>query len=386
MSTGQPSFPPSSLPSPWLVSAVVGGVACVAILLLRQDLYAWLAIAVTLASVAGASLWFGQLQASAWSEQARKAQHALDEASTNTGEFDRLQSLVKGVLPVWSSHTELASGQCEQGVTDLAGRFAGINQRLEQALARVSSGGGGSDVLTVIESAQRELDSLLADFRTMHESRNSLLEQISQLNQFTEELQAMAADVAAIAAQTNLLALNAAIEAARAGDSGRGFAVVADEVRKLSTQSGATGTKIAAKVDHINRAMESALSQVRQSSNADMELINRSEHTINAVLERFQGTSQSMRADAELLLGENTEIKHNIDEVLVALQFQDRVSQILAHVIGDMRKLGDKVANEVPDPAQWLTQLERTYTTLEQVKVHRGGKTQSPAKSTVTYF
>jgi methyl-accepting chemotaxis protein len=220
----------------------------------------------------------------------------------------------------------------------------------------------------------------------MHESRNSLLEQISQLNQFTEELQAMAADVAAIAAQTNLLALNAAIEAARAGDSGRGFAVVADEVRKLSTQSGATGTKIAAKVDHINRAMESALSQVRQSSNADMELINRSEHTINAVLERFQGTSQSMRADAELLLGENNEIKHNIDEVLVALQFQDRVSQILAHVVGDMRKLGDKVVSEVPDPAQWLTQLERTYTTLEQVKVHRGGKTQSPTKSTVTYF
>jgi len=376
----------SSLPSPWLVSAGVGGVACLAILLLRQDLYAWLAVAVTLACAFGVTLWFTQLQASVWSELARKAQLVLDEANANTSEFDRLQSLVKGVLPVWSSHAELASGQCEKGVTDLAGRFASINQRLEQALARVSSGGRGADVLTVIEAAQRELDGLLADFRTMHASRNSLLEQISQLNQFTEELQAMAADVAAIAAQTNLLALNAAIEAARAGDSGRGFAVVADEVRKLSTQSGATGTKIAAKVDHINRAMESTLSQVRQSSSADMELINRSEHTINAVLERFQGTSQSMRADADLLLGENTEIKHNIDEVLIALQFQDRVSQILAHVTGDMRKLGEKVATEVPDPSQWLSQLERTYTTLEQVQVHRSGRTQAPAKSTVTFF
>lgn len=386
MSTGQSSFSQSSLPSPWIVSAVAGGIACVAMLSLRQDLYAWLAVAVTLACAAGAALWFGQAQASAWSEQARRAQQALDEARANTGEFDRLQTLVKGVLPVWSSHAELASGQCEQGVTDLAGRFASINQRLEQALGRVSSGGSGTDVIAVIEGAQRELNGLLADFRTMHESRNSLLEQISQLNQFTEELQAMAADVAAIAAQTNLLALNAAIEAARAGDSGRGFAVVADEVRKLSTQSGATGTKIAAKVDHINRAMETALSQVRQSSTADMELINRSELTINTVLERFQGTSQAMRADAELLLGENTEIKHNIDEVLVALQFQDRVSQILAHVTGDMRKLGEKVATEVPDPSQWLSQLERTYTTLEQVQVHRGGRTQSPAKSTVTFF
>lgn len=386
MSTGQPSYMQAPLPSPWLICAIVGGVACIAILLLRQDLYAWLAVAVTVACAAGAAIWFAQLQASRWSEQTRKAQQALEEACANTGEFDRLQTLVKGVLPVWSSHADLANGQCEQGVTDLAGRFASINQRLEQALSRVSSGGSGSDVLSVIEGAQRELDSLLADFRTMHESRNSLLEQISQLNQFTEELQAMAADVAAIAAQTNLLALNAAIEAARAGDSGRGFAVVADEVRKLSTQSGATGTKIAAKVDHINRAMESTLAQVRQSSTADMELINRSEHTINAVLERFQGTSQNMRADAELLLGENTEIKHNIDEVLIALQFQDRVSQILAHVTGDMRKLGEKVGTEVPDPSQWLAQLERTYTTLEQVQVHRGGRTRSPAKSTVTFF
>jgi methyl-accepting chemotaxis protein len=384
MNTG--SYQSSSVPSPWLATGVVGAVACVAVLLLRQDVHGAVAAALIVAATAAAALWLARQQSAAWSEQERRTQQLVDEARSRPGEVDRLQALVRGVLPVWSAQTETASSQCETAVSDLATRFAGINQRLEYALERVAAGGSGNDVLNVIEGAQRELNGLLADFRKMHESRSSLLEQISQLSQFTEELQAMAADVAAIAAQTNLLALNAAIEAARAGDSGRGFAVVADEVRKLSTQSGATGTKIAAKVDHINRAMETALSQVHQSSTADMELINRSELTINTVLERFQQTSRSMRADAEMLLGENAEIKHNIDEVLVALQFQDRVSQILAHVIGDMRKLSDKVQGEIPDASQWLAQLERTYTTLEQVQVHRGDRNTAPAESTITFF
>ena len=369
------------MPSPWLPGGAIAAVAAVCVLLLRQDLYAFGAVAVVIVAALVASSWYAQRQQAVREALIRAQRQSADEVAAAASETGRLRALVMRVLPVWSSHAGLANNQCEQGIGDLATRFADINQRLAHALSRVAAGGSDGDVLVVIESAQRELDGLLADFRTMHASRNALLEQISQLSQFTDELQIMAADVAAIAAQTNLLALNAAIEAARAGESGRGFAVVADEVRKLSTQSGATGTRIAAKVDHINRAMETALAQVQQSSTADMELINRSENTISQVLERFHGT-----ADAELLLNENTEIKQNIDDVLVSLQFQDRVSQILGHVTSDMARLGDAITSSVPDADQWLVQLERTYTTLEQVQVHRGGKTQSPAKSTVTFF
>ena len=96
--------------------------------------------------------------------------------------------------------------------------------------------------------------------------------------------------------------------------------------------------------------------------------------------------------------GESSQVRSNVGEVLVALQFQDRVSQILEHVMTDMDKLSRTLhehqqallqGDEVPllDVAGWLQTIESTYTTLEQVAVHKGADAQQgPADSSITFF
>ena len=72
---------------------------------------------------------------------------------------------------------------------------------------------------------------------------------ISDLEEQSQEIDAITKVITSITGQTHLLALNATIEAARAGESGKGFAVVADEVKALAQE-------IAGSADDITRKIE----------------------------------------------------------------------------------------------------------------------------------
>jgi len=83
--------------------------------------------------------------------------------------------------------------------------------------------------------------------------------------------------------------------------------------------------------------------------------------------------------------------------VLVALQFQDRVSQILGHVRNDQGKLEGHLSSHnlsvqsgqstgPIDASAWLHELAKTYTTVEQAVVHGGGVTKPLADTEITFF
>jgi methyl-accepting chemotaxis protein len=84
--------------------------------------------------------------------------------------------------------------------------------------------------------------------------------------------------------------------------------------------------------------------------------------------------------------------------VLVALQFQDRVSQILDQATSDMGRLithleesialhARGIKSEAIDAGVWLEGLRRTYTTAEQMDNHQGARSQAHGgDSVITFF
>nr|WP_158178012.1 methyl-accepting chemotaxis protein [Pseudomonas viridiflava] len=351
----------------------------------------------------GAGVWSARSQR----EQAVRltadalTQHQANDAAIGAkASRAQLNEVLLGAMPIWAKQVESSRQQTETAIVELTSRFTGISERLQETVQASQQAAGELDgqnadgALKVLAQSDSELSQVIDSLKATQASRDETLTQVRSLTAYTGELRTMAADVAAIAAQTNLLALNAAIEAARAGEAGRGFAVVADAVRSLSSKSSETGQQMSAKVDIINNAITQLVQAASSGADQDSHSVAESEQSIQHVLQRFQSITGRLAESADLLKQESYGIRDEMTEVLVSLQFQDRVSQILTHVRDNIDSLHTHLqqSSQSPDEAvainarEWLARMESTYATDEQRRTHRGESAAQQNSQEITFF
>ncbi|MBD8570902.1 MULTISPECIES: methyl-accepting chemotaxis protein [Pseudomonas syringae group] len=351
----------------------------------------------------GAGVWSARSQR----EQAVRltadalTQHQVNDAAIGAkASRAQLNEVLLGAMPIWAKQVESSRQQTETAIVELTSRFTGISERLQETVQASQQAAGELDgqnadgALKVLAQSDSELSQVIDSLKATQASRDETLTQVRSLTAYTGELRTMAADVAAIAAQTNLLALNAAIEAARAGEAGRGFAVVADAVRSLSSKSSETGQQMSAKVDIINNAITQLVQAASSGADQDSHSVAESEQSIQHVLQRFQSITGRLAESADLLKQESYGIRDEMTEVLVSLQFQDRVSQILTHVRDNIDSLHTHLqqSSQSPDEAvainarEWLARMESTYATDEQRRTHRGESAAQQNSQEITFF
>ncbi len=384
-----------------LAIGIAGGGA---LLLLGHWTWRTLALAVTNVAVSALiGFWIARIHRSALrtitQEAERRGREMERIALQEQGAARGLADTCGQVLPIWSRQIDSACRQTEEAGTELSARFERIHARLAAAVtasceaAGKWAGGGVEGIPAFVQESKDRLISVTGALRKALTSRSDMLQEIQGLREYIRELEKMAEDVGALASQTNLLALNASIEAARAGEAGRGFAVVADEVRKLSSLSSETGKRIAAKAGVIGAAITRTCEVARQSGIEDARVANTAEVDIQNGVRGFQDITVGLAEAAERLQRESSAITEEISDVLVSLQFQDRVSQILSHTRDNIQLLASGipgpggVADAPPiDAKEWLARMEPAYSTQEQKDDHAGRTPSVAAESEITFF
>jgi methyl-accepting chemotaxis protein len=313
-------------------------------------------------------------------EKVRQSESQLVEQQQQSNEkFETFTDFCQAILPLWQGQIDDVIVQSTGAIDDLTMRFSKIVEALTNTLQNISAQNfddSDTSINDVINQSEKKLNSLSNSFNLILSSKVELLGEVTELQSFTGELQKMAADVQGIANQTNLLALNAAIEAARAGESGRGFSVVASEVRTLSQRSSDTGQKIVDRVGGICTAIDSTVKITENQLQDEKVKSTESQKLIHDVISRLELIINQSTNSTALLKSHSEHVNFEINDVLMSLQYQDRMSQILGHTKNEINRFLLLLSNpdeiELIDKAIWLQEMQKSYTTNEQRNLHEG--------------
>lgn len=280
---------------------------------------------------------------------------------------------------------ELARAQSifSEAIEKLIASFHGMNNQIhrQQQLGMQIVAGNleGGSVSSFQQFACKTSDTLRQFVDSVVENSRlamSLVEMTDRIIAQMSEVRGMLGEIEGISKQTNLLALNAAIEAARAGEAGRGFAVVADEVRDLSGRTSHFSQQIRGSLTKMQATIEATEQAINQMAARDMTFALTSkgdvEQAMSGINEMNRSTGESMN---ELnAIGE--QVESTVNQAIMSLQFQDMVTQLLAHVgkrleVLDEILLDEKrmvaVMNDGVDSATSLAALQEIDAHVDQI-------------------
>lgn len=275
--------------------------------------------------------------------------------------------------PVWIRQIETARAEADSEITELARVFGDITRKLDKVMRPSRLPGDNretqDEVLAALEHNGADLEAIIAALGRMQTSKERI---VSDIGVEAAKLKDNAAEIKQIALHARMVALNATIEAARAGQAGKPFAVIVADMRELAARS-AEASELFSRHSHRLHGMVHAAFQEQTAGAGSVASIPWARKLAEQMVARFEATTAQLTRSIDAMEHERQDVRDDISRVLVSLQFQDRVSQILAHVSNNLEAMRVDIGAgrwASMDDRQWMQRMAETYSTSEEFGNH----------------
>jgi methyl-accepting chemotaxis protein len=254
-----------------------------------------------------------------------------------------------------SSQLKATSTQIESSVVDVCGSFQGIAERARSTVARTagflsSEGNGTSSKQSfegLIQNCSGTLVKILNTTEEAGEVSRSAIDRIRQMDQASQMIGKELIRLERIAHENKMLAMNARIEAAHAGSHGVGFAVVAVEVVSQTEKAQEVTARVSELIGNLRALAESTLNDLQRIHDRDHKRVQESRLEVDESLREMQAAHGEMKEMLTGITEEGALLANDIGAAVRGLQFQDRTSQQIAHVVEDLDTLQARLATRV---------------------------------------
>jgi methyl-accepting chemotaxis protein len=294
-----------------------------------------------------------------------------------------LSLIQRRALEALAEDLGLASSDVESSVGHLTERFhgivattrrqAGTVQELVTAIQQVELDGRVIPLSEVAAHLGDTLSELIGKITGLSSRGGAMISALEGVSSELKSVEASLGQIDRINHQTNLLALNAKIEAARAGEAGRGFSVVAEEVRDLAKAVNNLSSVIRGQINAITRGLIDSHAILREIAAVDMSEANVHANDHVRMVMRCLVEQNASFADVLQQTAEATEkVTHEVSSAIVAMQFQDLMSQRLGNVRSLLTGLADALGNlhDVSRPSAERVDVQAQHEQAERLVSH----------------
>jgi methyl-accepting chemotaxis protein len=304
-----------------------------------------------------------------------------------------LEAAVARYLPQMGRMSEQlrqTSKQIEESVVGVCDSFQGIAARARATVARATGflsndeqpASGKQSFEGLIEACSGTLVKIMNTTVEAGEISRRAIERIEDMDTASQQISDALSQLDQITNSNRMLAFNARIEAAHAGNVGMGFAVVAVELAAATVRSRAVTAQVGELALNLRALAESTLQDLRRMNEKDSERVEQCRQEVDASLRDLQAAHSEMVEMLNGMTAEGALLATDIGATVRGLQFQDRISQRIGHVVADLDTLSARLETHVGNVAPGAAPADEgfsAYTMHEEREVAGFGGEEASA-------